>query len=236
MRFYMKRALSLCALIAFFGTAAVCETFSVDPSDAFFSVVTHKAGMASAMAHDHLIYAEEFNVEMTGTRDDVSTARFKLRFPVTALRLSTQEISKRWYPKIHALGAQKKPFTKTSDSSEKLILKHMLAKGQLNAAKFPEIKAELKNLKPRAAKKGEKKFNYDADVALTVAGHTVKHTFAAHIQEIDGRARIKAIGSYKFTEFSIKPYSGLFGMVRNMDQFYVFVSFTATPDKRTKPR
>jgi polyisoprenoid-binding protein YceI len=219
----------VCAAIC--GAGAMADTYTVDPSDALFAIVTHKKGAGSVIAHDHLVYATNWKAEMTVDGRDLGTSRFTLRFPTASLRTDTQAISDKWYPVLRTAGIQKKPFAKVSDSHRKLIIEHMLAKNQLNAEKFPEIRAELKSLRPHASAIGDKKFKGEARIALTVVGQTVERLFGVNIEEKDGYVRIETIGSYKFTDFGIKPYSAMLGLMSNEDQFYVLVNFKATKNK-----
>ncbi len=228
----MKKISIACVFIFLFGVIATADVFDVDPANALFAIVTHKSGPMAKMAHDHLIYTDKWKTEVSVDGDDMSTAKFQLQFPVTSLRVNIEDDSKKWYPKIHALAAQEKPFTKPSPKDRKLIVKHIVGKKQLNAAKYAEIKAELKSVLPKESTRGKTKFAYEAVIALTVCGKTVEYPFAANIDDKDGKLKIEAIGEYKFTDFGIKPYSAFFGAVGNKDRFYVYVNFSAARSKK----
>ncbi|MBI4557687.1 MAG: YceI family protein [Candidatus Hydrogenedentes bacterium] len=220
------------SLFAFLLASRVCAaapvSYQVQASESVFAVITHPAGPAATFAHDHLVFPDKFEAELSLESELVESAQFKLRFSANALQVALPEVQQRWHPALHSLGAMPEPFSKISASNRALVRKHMLGDKQLDADKFSDISAELKQITPKKTVKGEKSFEYEAVVALTVHGKTVEHPFATNVTVKDGRLEIEAVGSYQFTDFGLKPYSAYFGTVRNADPFYVYVNFTAT--------
>lgn len=218
------------SLFVLFATLGADPQYTVDPSTAVFAVVTHKAGVVAALAHDHFIQPNTFTVEASAA-EDRSRAEFHVKFPVTALQIDDVQLQQKYIAALKKAGIMRKNFTKISDKDRGLVREHMLAEGQLNAEKYPEIEAKLVRLEKKPVKMGETTFEYEAIMALTVRGKTVEHPFGVNVTEENGGVRIEGAGQYKFTDFGFEPYSGLMGMVRNEDPFYVYANFTATPAK-----
>ncbi|MDX9975996.1 MAG: YceI family protein [FCB group bacterium] len=221
---------TLSCLLALTTTLSAGTEYSVDASSAVFAVVTHKAGAVAALAHDHFIQPNAFTVDASAAGDR-SQAEFHVKFPVAALQIDDVQLQQKYIPALKKAGIMRKSFTKISDKDRGLVREHMLAEGQLDAEQFPEIEAKLLRLEKKPVKMGETTFEYEAVMALTVRGKTVEHPFGVNVTEEEGGVRIEGAGRYKFTDFGFEPYSGLMGLVRNEDVFYVYADFTATPVK-----
>jgi hypothetical protein len=190
-------------------------------------VITHKAGLASTLAHNHCIYPASYTVEASSDGASPDQTHFLLKFPATALANDEDATSARWYPYLKAAGVLDVPFKKVCEADRKTIHEHMLAENQLDAEHFPNISAELKTVREQASTVGSKTFAYEGTVALTVHGKTVVHPFAANMDVTGDIVHVEAVGTFSFTDFGIKPYSAVLGAVRNQDTFHVYVNAQA---------
>jgi hypothetical protein len=207
--------------------------YTVDREQSVFAVVTHKAGVAARLAHNHLIIAKTYTCEIRGETDSVEKYSFSLTFPATALEPDVPEAQTRWFPEIKKAGILAETFSEVSESDRATIKEHMLAKGQLDAEQYPEIKAELVSIQSISSNPsikptvGEKTFEHAATIRLTVHGKTVERAIPANVAVDNGVLFVEAVGQFRFTEFGIKPYSAFLGTVKNKDEFHVYVQIQA---------
>ena len=206
---------------------AFADTYTILPSESVFAVVTHKAGIASALAHDHLVYPETYTTELSADPAHPDQAHFKLQFATTALVNDDPAAKEKWYPYIKAAGILDVPFKAVCEKDRKTIREHMLDENQLDAEHYPTISAELKSIREQQSTHGENAYAYEAAIALTVHGKTVEHPFAANIKPNGDTVHVEAMGTFNFTDFGIKPFSAFLGAVRNQDTFHVYVNAQA---------
>ena len=196
-------------------------------------MVTHKAGIAARMAHNHLIAPKTYICEITSPTGSIDDLAFSLHFPVTELAPDIAEAQKQWYPAIKAAGILDTPFSELPESDRASIREHMLEKDQLDAEQFPEIKAELVSIQSISSMPsiqstaGEKTFEQAATIRFTVHGKTVERAVPANVAIENGELNVEAVGRFRFTEFGFEPYSAFFGAVRNQDEFDLYVRIQA---------
>ena len=210
-------------------SVAAPETLKVNEADSIFAIVIHRAGVAASLAHNHLICASSYKSEAAFDPEHPEQARFRMSFPATALVVDDPKIKARWFSVIQGLGILEEPFQEMSEKDRQTVREHMLAEDQLDARNYPEISAELKALHPITARHGQTQFKYQAVVALSVHGKTVERPVAANIEFNGGKVHVTAVGTYRFTDFGIRPYSAFLGSIRNKDEFHIFVDAEAAP-------
>ncbi len=211
--------------------AAAPVSYTVDPAESVFAVITHKAGVAARLAHNHLITPRAYSCEIGNAQDSIESLSFALTVPVKELAADRPESQKKWYPAIKSLAILDTPFSEIDESDRATIEEHMLAEGQLNAEQFPEIKAELVSIESAESTHGEKTFNHAATIRFTVHGKTVERAFPANIKLTADTLQVEAIGQFRFTEFGIEPYSAFLGAVKNKDEFDVYVHIQADAEE-----
>ncbi|GMV94265.1 MAG: hypothetical protein AMXMBFR82_40430 [Candidatus Hydrogenedentota bacterium] len=215
--------------------AAAPVSYAVDPAESVFAVITHKAGVASRLAHNHLIAPRTYSCEIGNAQDSIKSLNFTMSFPVKELAADLPESQKKWYPAVKALAILDTPFSEIDESDRTTIEEHMLAEGQLDAEQFPEIKVELVSIESAQSIHGEKTFNHAATIRFTVHGKTVERAMPANIELTEDTLRVEAIGQFRFTEFGIEPYSAFLGAVKNKDEFDVYVHIQAKADVDSAP-
>ena len=216
------KPLMILAAVATGLTSSAAEV-EIDRERSIFAVVTHKAGLASGLAHDHLIAAAGYQAHLDFDPTAPLRASFELDLAGDGLEVDRPELQRAWYYRLEALAILDEPFGEVSDKDRAKIREAMLSKRQLDAARFPRLSARLAGIEERASTLGEVSFPYALTLALEVHGKTVERPVAARY-ELDGdELLVEAAGAFRFTDFGIKPYSAALGMVRNADEFHVFL-------------
>jgi polyisoprenoid-binding protein YceI len=101
----------------------------------------------------------------------------------------------------------------------------MLGASQLDAAHFPEVKAELVSLQRKESSGKDGPWN--TKLRVTIHGKTVERTLPVTWSESSGAVKAELIGAFKFSEFGIEPYSAMLGAIRNDDLFHIYASVGA---------
>jgi polyisoprenoid-binding protein YceI len=201
--------------------------FDVKADDSVFAIVTHKTGIAAKLAHNHLIAARQFSATVSTDPTKLNEGSFTFKAKVNELEFDRNDLQKKWFPTIQALGWLSEPFGNLKDSDRDTIREHALAADQLDGQKFPEIEARIESITDSSSKVGGKSFAKKADVSVTVHGQTVKRSFAANVNLQGQELTVEAAADFKFSEFGIKPYKALMGALGNEDKFNMLVSFRA---------
>jgi hypothetical protein len=167
----------------------------------------------------------------------VAATAFTVAARAEALEIDAPAARQRWGARLSELGALAAGGLKAvPEGDRKKVREAMLSAGQLDAARFPELRAELLGLErraPSAAGAGDSKtgpeFDWTARVKLTLRGKTVEKELAARWRLDAGELTAEALGELRFSELGIEPYSTLLGAIRNDDRLHLFVALTARP-------
>ena len=131
-----------------------------------------------------------------------------------------------WYPRLKELGILDEPPGNLTEKDRRKIRGAMLGKRQLAAESHPTLRARIVLVQDSAPETGGSDFPYLVGLALTVRDTTVTETVKARFESRGGTIEIEAFGTFRFTDFGIKPYSAMLGAVKNQDEFHVFASIT----------
>lgn len=208
---------------------ALGETLQVLDDVSVFAVVTHKAGLAAGLAHNHLVTARGYEVSLTLSADAPETAAFEIEVDVTDLSVDEPSLQAAWYPRLELAGILDEPFEEISEKNRGKIRRSMLGAKQLDAASHPRIRARLANLEPHDEKLGALETSWRGTLALEVHGRTVEKPVLASIRWEEGVAHLEAVAAFSFSDFGIQPFSAMLGAVKNRDEFHVYVNFKASP-------
>ncbi len=213
--------------------AASADDFIIDTENSLIAVVTHKAGIIARLAHNHLIYALDYDAELTIDGDDLTTATFRIEFPTENLVVADVEGHERWNSSILEAGILEKPLEKTSPKNREKIRQSMLSRKQLDAKKYPNITAALTQVREDTAEEPGHTHTHLATVEITLHGQTITRDFPAKIALEGDTLHIEAVLSCNFSDFGIKPYSALAGAVKNQDFFDFYINLRATKTSTT---
>lgn len=229
---HRARALRLALAVALAGAAgASAATWQLDAERSVVAVLTHKAGVGAKLAHDHLVLAPLAGVALDFDPELPAATRCTLVTRADALEIDAPAARLRWGRRLAELGALAGEGLKSvPEGDRKKVREAMLSPGQLDAALFPEIRAELVGLERRGGAEGARvALGWTARVRLTVRGRTIEKELAARWQVEAGELTAEALGEARFSELGIEPYSTLLGAIRNDDLFHLFVALAARP-------
>lgn len=211
--------------------AAGAETWQVDPARSVFAVLTHKAGIAARLAHDHLVVAPPAaRIDLAFDREKPEGASFTIAFPVAGLEIDDAAARARWGPRLAELGAiPDETLAPTPEKDRPKVHDAMLGASQLDGARHPEIRAELLSLARRGGAGERTALGWTARVRLTVRGRSAESDLALR-WSLDGEElTAEGLGELAFTDLGIEPYSAMLGAVRNADLFHLYLALTARP-------
>ncbi len=223
--------------------------WTIDLERSTFAVLTHKAGIAARLAHDHLVVARNPRYTLDFDPAAPETAKLSVTVPVLALEIDADAERAQHAERLTILGALTEPFKPIDESDREKIRTSMLAPKQLFAERYPEVKAELLALAPRGvgggggggAESARVALGWNAKLKIEIRGIVVETTVPVRFEVVEGDAGKKLgpelgpelhaelLGELRFTEFGIEPYSAVLGAVKNDDLFHLWVDLVATP-------
>lgn len=217
------RTVLVAALVAAaLASPATAGEVELDATRSVLLVLTHKAGVAAGLAHDHLVTAPLTALKLDFDPAAPEATRATLALRTEALDVDASDARARWRPRLQEVGAAPAEMASISEADRKKIRKAMLGAAQLDVARYPEVRAELLSL--GRAEKPRGRLDGTAKIRLTLHGKSVERDFAATWKVENGKLSAEALGAFRFTEFGIKPYSAALGAVRNADEFHVYVA------------
>jgi len=186
--------------------------YLVSPQDSEVYVVVKKdrGTLLSGLSHDHVIVAEEFTGFVEWDPNQPSNCKVEITVPVRALVVDPDE-------KREALGFGKE----LDEGGKQKVRKNMLAKSQLFARSFPEIRFEAKRC---AAQAGG---GVAVTGALTIRGVSVEMSLPMQVEFQEDRLRAK-VDFTRSHEFGFDPYSNALGALKNDDPLRFHVDIVAT--------
>ena len=190
--------------------------------ESVLAVVTHKGGIAAGLAHDHLVTAGEPILDLDFDANSPTGISMELKIEASDLIVDDPESRRRWSPRLTELGILEEALGEIPEKQRKKIRQSMLGQRQLAADEFPTILARIVDVRTTDGT-GSSFFTFGVNLALTVRGQTVTRSVSAGYTVAGDRVTIEAFGSFRFTDFGIKPYSAMLGAVKNQDEFHVYI-------------
>ena len=207
-------------------------------------MITHKAGIAARLAHDHLVVAASPSLELDFDPQQPASTTFTFVTAVADLDVDPPAARAAWQQRLEELAIHSGDLAPVPDSDRVKVRAAMLSASQLDGAKFPEIRAEVRRIERRAsppqspgdsesaapvaaAKLGDS--DWEAAVQLTIHGRAIHRLLQARWSEENGVLVAEVFGEFRFSEFGIDPYSAMLGAVRNADNFHIYVKIEARP-------
>lgn len=206
--------------------ALPAAAYAIDTERSLFAVLTHKAGIGSRLAHDHLVVAPRPAVELLFDPERPEATSLRFTVAAEALEIDAPGTRAAWMGRFRELGIHSGELPPVSDSDRRKVRTAMLGASQLDGVKFPEIRAEVVGLVRRAA---DPAAGWNVRLRLTIRGRTVERQLPATWSASGGDLTAEVVGEFLWREFGIEPYSTMFGAIRNDDRFHLFVSVVARP-------
>jgi hypothetical protein len=204
--------------------ALPAEAYAIDAERSLFAVLTHKAGIGSGLAHDHLVVASRPAVELLFDPGRPEATSFRFAVAAEALEIDAPAARAAWEKRFRELGIHSGELPPVGDSDRRKVRTAMLGASQLDGARFPEIRAEVAGLVRRAA---DPAAGWNVRLRLTIRGRTVERELPATWSAAGDVLGAEVVGAFLWSEFGIEPYSTLFGAIRNDESFHLFVSVVA---------
>lgn len=198
--------------------------YTIDPATVF-AVITHRGGIAAALAHEHLITADDYRAQLVVDPNDLNRSAFDLEVPVDRLAVDRPELATAVLPDLRAYGVVDTRFPELSAAQIEGLRLNMFSPAQLDARRFPTLGARLLRLTPLPEVTNRN--THSADVALSVRGITITQRIPARVSLTGEVLNIEALARYKFTDFGIQPFAAAGGLIRVADEFHVYVTLSA---------
>lgn len=208
------------------GAPLLAAELRVVPSESVFAVLTHKAGLAAGLAHDHLIVAPDPEVSILFEEAQPEATRVLFSTAVESLDVDSPAARAKWSPRLREHGRLKDDLPPVPESDRRKVRAAMLGESQLDAAHYPEIRAEVLRL-VRSPDSSPGRTLFDLVLRVTIRGRTVERKEAVEWSYADGVLRAEVLAELHFRDFGIEPYSTMLGAIRNDDRFDLFVRIVA---------
>jgi len=230
---YLVFLLPVFVSLGFTARAEVVE-YRIEREKSIIALITKKAGVGAAMAHNHLIAAGRYDAVLKAAEGDPSRLSFTFEMQAQDLVVDDPDLQKRWAGVIQDAGVVPGPgyFSEVSEENRAKIRNTMLGESQLQAETHPKIAARLRSLNKPAPGAGQNpEFPSRASVELEVTGKTAESGFDARVEWEGEKLILVAFGDFRFTDFGIEPYSAFLGAVQNADEFTIYAHLVAVPAK-----
>lgn len=206
----LRRSAIAAAVVLIVGSAAGAATYTVRPQQSELLVRTFKAGVASALAHDHVARATRFTGTVEYDPRSPTTATVEVTVEAASVIVDEPALRQR-----HGLDKE------VSEKSRAKIQQTMESPEQLDVERFPEI--AFRSTRVTAGTDGGLEVTGD----FTLHGVTRRVTIPITVA-LDGET-LRAEGSFRFlqSDYGIEPFSGGLGTVRNQDEVELTVRLEA---------
>jgi polyisoprenoid-binding protein YceI len=214
MRILVVALASLVAAVGFPGSRSEAAVFRVDPEASELVVRLFKAGIGSALAHDHIVRASRFSGSVEADPKDPAAGAVAITVDAASIEADEPELREKY-----GLASAIRP------ADRQKIQVTMEGESQLDVAEYPRIELRSTAIERRRGN------GYAISAELTLHGRTRQVTFPAEVA-ISGK-KLTAKGSFRFaqTDFGIEPYSAALGAVRNKDEVELIFHLVAISDR-----
>lgn len=226
----MLKNLAGCILVALgsFSAHAKAAPIGLDLADSFFGAIVFKEGFASGFAHNHLVFAKSLRIVKWDLPEGkpVESGVFEAEADVSQVFVDDFAVSKKWISTLETAGilSPEVELSEIKAGTRDEIQETMRGETQLDQGKFPKITLVLKNLILKSGNIGVLKTTHEAALSITIHGVTREIRVPTRIELNTNELNVVCAGPLKFTDFGIEPISTALGMVRNKNEFQLFVS------------
>lgn len=156
------------------------DEWTLIEEETVFAVVTHKAGLASGLAHNHLITAQKYQAQLTFDDQDVEAVQFSFSLNVQDLMPDLPQLQAQYGARIKELGifSADESFSDVDEDDRAAIRKAMLSKKQLDQDRFPKIEAKVTAFRKKANGSSD---DYEADVEMRIHGYKITRSLAVGV-------------------------------------------------------
>lgn len=198
----------------------------IDAARSIFALATRKGGWAEGRAHDHVVVAGQFQAALHWAGDP-ATADFDLQLLATDLEADPIEVRRKVAARLAELGLRDGELSEISEQQRAKIRETMLSDDQLDAEQFPNVAVELVEVREEASTLGLLEATHRGEIELDAHGRKARVPFQARLVESATDLEIEAVGSVRFTDLGIEPYSAFLGAVKNLDETTLYLKLVA---------
>ena len=213
MKVVLRFTLLIIPCVSALVSVADAGTFQVESSKSSLVAQIFRDGVASRIAHDHVVQAKSFSGRITYDPAVPSASSIGVEVNAASLKVDAPEIRRRFH-----LSGQ----PTTTDVTD--IEHSMTAEGQLYVAKFPRITFTSTSI------------TSDGHGQLLVTGHLTLRgvtrvvRFPAKVVMEGPTLRGTATLEFSQSAFGYRPYSALLGAIKNKDAVVLHIDLVAIPE------
>ena len=198
----------------------------IDAARSIFALATRKGGWAEGRAHDHVVVAGQFQAALHWAGDP-ATADFDLQLLATDLEADPIDVRRSVAARLAELGLRDGELSEISEQQRGKIRETMLSDDQLDAEQFPNVAVELVEVREEASTLGLLAASHRCEIELEAHGRKARVPFQARLVESATDLEIEAVGSVRFTDLGVEPYSAFLGAVKNLDETTLYLKLVA---------
>lgn len=188
--------------------------YAVDTARSEIAVVVFKGGAASMLAHDHVVRAGRWQATLDVSVDPVALAA-DVRVDATGLEIDEPDARAR-----HGLDGT------LSEGDRAQVRATMLGAGQLDVARYPEIRFTAAEI-DRAADPGDASGGFRLAGELHLHGRAKRVSMPLAISREGDAFTARGSVRVKQSDFGITPYSAFLGAVRTQDEVEIVFTLVA---------
>jgi len=200
-------------LLALVAASASTAELTLDPGRSELVVRIFKTGAAAAFAHDHVIRASQVEGKVTWSPEQPAVGSIEVRSPTASLVVDEPELRRKY-------GLE----SELSDDTRSKVHDTMVSERQLDVAAYPEMSFVSRTVRP--ASDGSVEVTGD----LTLHGTSKRVVFTVRPQANGTEVQAHAEITFNQSDFGIKPYRAMLGMVGNQDEAKLIVTLVAVPN------
>ena len=150
------------------------ERFVIVLGDSVFSVITHKAGVASGLAHNHFVVAGQPSLVLDFDPHEPMSTSFRLEAALENLIVDGPGRHERWSDRLQQLSILDEGPKELSVKNRAKIREAMLGRRQLDVATFPTLSVEAVGFENSPTRLGGVDFPYAASFEVELHGKSVR--------------------------------------------------------------
>lgn len=182
--------------------SVVAETrYTIDQAHSEFVVQLFKAGVGSALAHDHVVRATTFTGEAQIDLATPANGMITVEIQTASLIIDEPAVRQKYGLTSHL-----------SEKDRQQIHETMISTSQLDIAKYPTMTFTSTWIEAQTP------VAYAVTGKLTIHGVTQLVTFPARVERRENTLHVTGSFRLKQSSFGYEPYSALFGAVKNQDE------------------
>ncbi len=207
---------------------------SIQVPESTLSILTDKTGLASGLAHRHIITASKWSGSIQLNRasgakgvdlTSLTSGEATITLPVKDLIVDSPEASKGIVGVFTTAGHWSVSADKLEPSNAEKVRENMLDESQLAAEKFPAIEGSGKfsgcEVKASTA-------TCQLQLTLKIRGQSVTKSVPVTMTQNGGRLAAQIFVPLRFSEFGIKAYTAMLGAIAVKDEFFLGANLVAT--------